>query len=262
MPIKPFYDTMDAVPENLRSFYAERDGRAVIDLEGGYEDTAGLKSAFSRTKTELATYKNRVRRFEEMGIDDPDKLATDLQDLERLRSIDPKSEAGKLADERIKSITEQIKTQHAKEIGKVSETASRYKARLEVHLIDNSAITALNEHKGNVRLLLPHVKSSARVVEDNGEFRVEVIDAAGNPRIGRKGDAMTIAEYVEEMRSSDAYAVAFAADNRQGTGHPPSGGTGSGRPGPGGKIRITPEQARSGKFINEIAAGKVEIVEQ
>lgn len=260
MALKPFFDNLESVPEALRSYYVERDGKAVIDLEGGYEDVSGLKSAFSRTKTELATYKARVKKFDDLGIEDPEKLATELSDLERLRSIDPKSEAGKLADERIKSITEQLKGQHAKELGKATETATRYRARLESHLVDNSAITALNEHRGNVRLLLPHVKANTRVIEDSGDFRVEVIDASGNPRIGRNGESMTVSELVASMRGDDTYAQAFQADNRQGSGNPPAGS--AGKTGPNGKIRITATQAASGKYIDQIAAGQVEIVDQ
>lgn len=261
MALKPFFDNLESVPEALRPFYVERDGKAVIDLEGGWEDVGGLKSALGRHKTEVANLKARTKRFEDLGITDPDQLSNDLAELERLRQIDPKSEAGRIAEERIKSVADQLKASHAKELGKVTDTATRYRARLESHLVDNAAITALNEHRGNVRLLLPHVKANTRVVEDGGDFRLEVIDAAGNPRIGRKGEAMTVSELVESMRADDTFAAAFAADNRQGSGHPPSG-SGGGRTGSGGKVRITVQEAQSGKYIDQIAAGQVEIVDQ
>jgi hypothetical protein len=113
---------------------------------------------------------------------------------------------------------------------------------VERYLIDAQATAAIAEAKGVPALLLPHVKQAVKVVEEDGDYKVRVVDAAGNPRVNAKGEYLSIADLVSEMRQSEVFGRAF-----EGTGHSGSGaGQGSGFQGSGQKKRseMTPVEMR------------------
>lgn len=89
---------------------------------------------------------------------------------------------------------------------------------VERHLVDAQATAAIAEAKGVPALLLPHVKASTRVIEEDGDFAVRVVDAQGNPRVNGKGEYLSIADLVREMRESEVYGRAFDAPGGSGSG--------------------------------------------
>ena len=101
--------------------------------------------------------------------------------------------------------------------------------------IDSAVISALNEMKGNVNLLLPHVKGLMRLVEEDGQFVARVVDETGTVRVNGEGKPITAKELVSEMRDQDSFAAAFAADVKSGGGTP-AGDGGSGARGKTGAI--------------------------
>lgn len=132
-------------------------------------------------------------------------------------------------EERIKQLREQLEQQYQEKLTEVEQQAKTYKSALEQRLLDGAAVEALSKAKGNVDLLLPHVKSHLRVVEEDGKFHVVVVDDAGEIRYSldpkRAGQPMSVGELVAEMKAKDAYAPAFEFDNAGG------GASGSGRSG-------------------------------
>ena len=53
MGLKAILETLDEVPEALRAFYVERDGKFVLDADG-VEDVTGLKSALEKERGDRA----------------------------------------------------------------------------------------------------------------------------------------------------------------------------------------------------------------
>ena len=104
--------------------------------------------------------------------------------------------------------------------------AQRNFARLERRLIDADATAAIAAAKGVPALLLPHVRASVKVIEEDGDFKVQVVDAQGNPRVNGKGEFLSIADLVGEMRQSDVYGRAFEPTGTTGGGA--TGGSGGG----------------------------------
>ena len=78
--------------------------------------------------------------------------------------------------------------QHQTELAKREESAKTLRAQLERHLVDAAAATALAAAEGNTELLMPHVKAKTKVIEENDEFVVRIVDAAGNPRVNATGE--------------------------------------------------------------------------
>ena len=95
--------------------------------------------------------------------------------------------------------------------------------RGHISINKNAGEAAIAAAKGSSALLLPHVRASVKVIEDNGDFKVQVVDTAGNPRVNGKGEFLTIADLVSEMRQSDIFGRAFEATGTTGSGAASSG---------------------------------------
>ena len=115
------------------------------------------------------------------------------------------------AEERWEELTKQLQSEHQKELEKLNEKANKYKTSLESYMIDSAAIKAISEEKGIVDLLIPHVKSKLKVIEEDGKFNVVVVDDNGDVRYNTKnsGKPFTVKDLVNEMKAKDSFAVAF-----------------------------------------------------
>lgn len=82
MALKALLDTLDGVDDALKPFYAERDGKFALDIDGvdDHPDVASLRNAYSRTKEdrekskqEAATLKQQIAELQKGA---PDTAAT------------------------------------------------------------------------------------------------------------------------------------------------------------------------------------------
>lgn len=137
--------------------------------------------------------------------------------------------------------------QFSKEKQQLLDSLTAKERAIEKHLVDAQATAAIAELKGVPALLLPHVKSSVRVIEEGGEYSVRVVDANGNPRVNAQGDYLSIKDLVSEMRQSDIFGRAFEATGTTGSGTPSSKGAGSDK----AKKAAEMTSAEKAKFIGE-----------
>jgi hypothetical protein len=257
MSLKAIVETIDVVPEAARGFYQEQDGKFILQVEpvDGFalEDVAGLKSTLGKELTLRKKLEKDVLKFKDI---DPDKARDALAKLEELGSLDPAKEADKIANTKFEAAKAQLLERHNGELQTRDGKIGKLTKTVENLLIDQAATAALAEAKGSVDLLLPHVQRHTRVREnDDGSFVVEVVDKAGNARIGNgRGDPMTIKELVQEMRQSDAFGRAFEGSGQSGSGTRPNSGGGN----PGGRITwddlqgTTPAQrAKRAAFVDQ-----------
>lgn len=227
MSLKAVVETIDVVPEAIRGFYQEHDGKFILQVEpvDGYalEDVAGLKSTLGKELTLRKKLEKDVLKFKDI---DPEKARDALAKLEELSSIDPAKEADKIANTKFEAAKAQLLERHNGELQSRDGKIGKLTKTVESLLIDQAATAALADAKGSVDLLLPHVQRHTRVREnDDGTYVVEVIDKSGNSRIGNgKGDPMTIKELVQEMRHSESFGRAFEGSGQSGGGTPPGGG--------------------------------------
>lgn len=82
-------------------------------------------------------------------------------------------------------------------------------ASLRSSVIDAVATAEIEKANGSVKLLLSHIRSQARVKHVDGRPVVEVVDSAGNVRVDGRGNNLSIAGLVAEMRRADPFSVAF-----------------------------------------------------
>lgn len=223
-------DEHKGLGDGLKSEYVEREGKFFLDVSPveGYslEDVGGLKATLGAERTQLSKLNKQIEKFKDL---DPSVDWGSLKnELDELKSIDPKKEADKLANTKFEAARTQLLTKHQGEVTARDDRIKHLTSTVEKLLIDSVAKSAIAEAKGSIELLLPHVRSSTRVKEENGEFSVEVVDAQGNVKIGdSKGKPMSISDLIAEMRTSDTFGRAFEGENKSGSGKlPTSGGTG------------------------------------
>ncbi|OHE69832.1 MAG: hypothetical protein A2Z99_08320 [Treponema sp. GWB1_62_6] len=185
----------------------------------GFEllDARTLKQTVSASRTDTET----VRR--ELGQTKAQLEASQVRVAE-LEKIDPQSEAAKMAEQRVQSVTAQMKAAHEKELSSATGTITKLDAGLRKALIDSAVVSAITEHKGRLRLLKPALMAECDIKTrklDDGqeEYYAVVLDDARNPRIAdAAGNIMTISQRVAEMKTQQDFADAFDSEEARGTG--------------------------------------------
>ena len=245
MALKAVIDSADAIPQGMADYYTEKDGKFVLAVEpvGGYalEDITGLKNALGTERTRAETLERTVAKFKDL---DPDKARTALAELEELKKLDPTAEADKIANAKFEAAKAQLLEKHGDEINTRDERVNALLGSVDRLVRQSAAVKAIADARGSVDLLLPHVLGHTRVVEKDGDFVVEVVDRAGNVRIGNsKGDPMDLAGLLAEMRASEVFGRAFDGDGQSGSGKQhDSGAPGASQPGNWGG---NPEERRA-----------------
>lgn len=207
-------DKLDDVPESMRGLYAEQDGKFRLKVKG-VEDTSGLKSALEKERRDRSAFEKQVKAWQTLG-----RKPEEVADLIKEREAQEHADAEKKGEwDKLKA---QMNEKHAVDLKAKDDELAKMRMAIERHLIDASATRAIADAKGVPTLLLPHVRSSVKVIEENGEFQVRVVDAKGDPRVNGKGDPLGISDLVGEMRQSDVFGRAFEGSGKTGSGMQPN----------------------------------------
>lgn len=184
-------------------------------------ETDGLKKSQRELLAEAKAAKAKLAAYDGVDPEEFKKLKTAAEEAERNKL----TAAGDF-----KSLEAQLVTKYEGLIEKERTEKSRYATAMETHLIDAAIATELAKHSDTPRLLMPHMKTQVKVMEQDGQFVARVVDAAGNVRIGKGQGAspMSIAELVDEMKTSTEYAPAFRGTGSSGGGASRSAGGASG----------------------------------
>ena len=203
-----------ALEEPMKSLYTESNGEFLLGVEG-LEDTAGLKTALAKERLAAKEYEKMAKQFQGLG-----KSPEEIAEL-----VKNQAEADKLALEK-KGEWDKLKANlletHKVDLAKKDEEVTSMKKTLESYLVDAAAVEAIASAKGVPQLLLPHVKSSVRVMEDAGKYLVRIVDKDNSPRMNAKGDFLTIKDLVDEMKQSEVFGRAFEASGNTGSGTLPT----------------------------------------
>ncbi len=222
MALKLSVDSLDGLDDNIKGLYVEKEGKFVLPVDG-IEDTSGLKSALQKERKTAADLEKQTRAWKSFGKT-PEEIQTLLDEQERKE----RSEAERRGefDKILAQVNEKNKSLLDAERSANEALKTKYKSKI----IDREAVSAIAAAKGSPELLLPVVQKFIRVDENDN---VIVVDSKGDPRVNDKGGSLTLAELVNEMRSSDIYGRAFDGSGQSGSGMPPSNGTSGGT---GGRI--------------------------
>lgn len=199
MALKLIVEKLDEVPETSRSLYVEKDGKFVLDVEGGMEDVAGLKSALA---AERQARKDAERAAKAKEADEASaKAQAEKAEMER-----------KGEWEKLRQTVEAEKASLAKERDTALEG-------LKAQLIKSHVNAAIAEHKGSKHL--------AKLVEDQFEA---VLSPEGDHKVIVKGDpAKTPAQFIEGLKKDASYGAFFEGSDTSGGGLHQSRGGGTGK---------------------------------
>lgn len=214
LKLKVTADEWGSLDEGIKGLYEEKDGGYVLSIDG-LEDTNGLKSALEKERKARSEYEKAVRKYEGLGKS-PDEIAelVRLQEEAEKNKLEQKGEWDKLKAQLIEN--------HKKELASRDEAVQKMKETLESYLVDAAATEAIASARGIPQLLLPHVKASVKVVEEDGKYLVRVVGKDGTPRMNSKGEFIGIKDLVSEMRDSDIFARAFEGTGASGGGFSPN----------------------------------------
>lgn len=230
MTIKAIVETTEGLPEPIAALYeplGDDRFRLKVEAVDGFalEDVKNLKSALGKERGEADRWRKAAEKYGDL---DPDRAREALAKLEEFEQIDPSKEADRIAAAKVEAMSKQLVAKHQSELESRDKRAEHLKTTVEKLLIDQAATMALAEAKGSVKLLLPHVRTRTRVVEQDGSFRVEVLQDDGNPMYNAKGDPASISDLIADMRGSDEFQRAFEASGHSGAGMARPNGTGGG----------------------------------
>lgn len=202
---------------------------ADIDFGVNLEEAFGevINAAVEKVTAKNQELLGKLKAAQEKAKDLPEDFS--VERWEQLQQVEKDFEAsGKKVDEQVASVKEQMTTAHSAEMKKLGDENKRLSSALESQLIDNTLTQSILAANGNAPLLLPHIKTQIRMVQDdNGNFSTVVVDPNGNERFSLKqaGEKMTIDELVGEFKVNDTFKSAFRPDN-SGGGAGGSGGKG------------------------------------
>lgn len=247
MAFKLTIDKLEDVEEQHRALYVEKDGKFHLDVEGAVDPSAltAAQKALKAANDEAAKRRKQLDQWETVG-------KTPAEIIEMLKQADDEKTRREEEEQKKRGEWDGLRAQmnetHQKAIkvkddviaAKDSEL-TKLRQRLEQQFVDTAAIAAITAEKGLPELLMPAVRNSIKVTEGpNGILELQVVDTKGEPRVNGKGEPLTLAELVSEMRGSDIYGRAFEGSGASGSGSQPPGG----KPPPG---NIT----RKSEFKNE-----------
>lgn len=217
-------DTGAVVPENVRGLYIKGDdGKFGID-PSFKKHVSGLTTALDKERKANRTVKDIAEKWAKLG-ETPEAVEQKLHELTEA--------AGKGDKVNFDKLKADLERGYAKKLEEKDGQLAAKDKTLTKYLVNSAAATAIAEAKGSAELLMPHVQSSVKVVEVNGEYVVRVVDADGDPRGDGKGGFMTVKDLIAEMKASPVYGRAFEASGTTGSGKQPgSGGT---KPGVAGR---------------------------
>lgn len=262
-----FVTDLDAVDEAHRGLYhAEaKDGKFFLNVtaKDGYaiENATSLKSALGAERASVARLNGELKVFEGLDAKQAKEAATLLAQygdltpaqakalsarVAEFEKIDPKAEAGRLAEAQVaaavRAATDALNAEFGTKAGEYQSAVTAAEAanaaltgQLKALLVDNAVKAQLAELRpiDNEAVELIAARSIRTVAKD-GNFLVEVLDAAGNPRIKvDQGNVVpfTVADLLAEIKTQKPGL--FQADKIAGTGITPSQSAAHASPGQG-----------------------------
>lgn len=199
-------------------------------------DVAGLKTKNQELLDKLSATNQRLAVI---GDRTSEQVKEDLELATATRTAKAKAEGD------FESLKTQLVTQHSSEIEKVTGRTKKVEGKLYDVMARRETEAAIVKAGGNPVILLPHVLPHVKVVEQEDDFLVQVVDAKGKQRIADgQANPMTIDQLVDSFKNNETFGSAFAASSAAGGGARGSGGA----PGGAGTVMIpkdaTPQEYR------------------
>jgi hypothetical protein len=251
--LKAVVTDLNAVDEGDRKYYVQKDGKFFLNVTpvDGFvlENVDGLKGALGAERNTVSQLRDQLKPFEKIdpaaartaldaiaayGDITPEKAKTAIETAQRLSAIDPAKEADRLAGEKVTTALNTHKAQWTLQETELKGSITNLQAQnesltgqLQSLLKGNQIKDELAKHnplddaRDAIELL---AGNAVRTSVKDGKVVVEVVDAAGNPRIkDAQGTPFTVGDLVAEIK--EQRPGLFKAENKNGMGFNPANGT-------------------------------------
>ena len=232
--------------ENQEQQQQEDNGEDVVKIPR--KDFENLKRNLAKANKSDEKRRKELEAYSRYGS--PEELA---ELVERAETV---GENGGMDDEAInKKLEKQRKELERKFQGEIQtreEQLAQMQKKIEETVLLSQARETIAKFDGVPDLLLGAVRERTKVVEQNGSYRVAVVDEEGDFAFNNSGEYMTLEDYIKSLREHEVYGMAFKAPQQKGAGvrSQNEGGAKKGSPSHGlSKRTMTVEQKAA--FIEE-----------
>jgi hypothetical protein len=233
-------DSLEIVPEDFRGLYEETgDGKFQLTEN---DQVKSAVAALTRFQTALKAARGDAKGLEEklksakpVDLSALSSYGTSVEEISaaintKISELEEKAAGSKDAKLNLDKVKDELNRAHAVELEARDNRIGALKKHLETILIDNALSTEILAQKGDVEILLPHMRQHLQSVEEDGKFSVFVVDSMKDRRY-HGADPMTITHLVEEFKNNEKYSKLFASEAPSGGGMHPRAGQGK-RPAP------------------------------
>lgn len=230
-------DSIEKVPADFRSLYEEKDGKFVLSQDDKVKSAVSavtrlndaLKAARAEAKKKSVTVD--LSPLADYGTS-PEEIAAGVK--AKIDALETAAAGSKEAKLNLDKVKEEMAKAHAKDSEVRDKKITALKGQLDKLLVQDYAKTSIAELGGDaatIEILMPHIAPKVRTVEEEGEYRVYVVDKAGDKRYsGVTGEPMSIKELVAEFKASEKFGKLFPSAAPSGGGTRPGAGSGKGMP--------------------------------
>jgi hypothetical protein len=186
------------------------------------ENTQSVTEGLKNKNHELIS---TIKKLKQSASDVPDDFDSELWNS-LIKDKEDKKTTKLRDEEKWDELKNSLTQAHSASVVKLESRNEALRSALSDQLIDNAAVTAINEAKGNAALLLPHIKARLQMIaDDDGTFSAVVSDTSGSQAYSKikAGEVMGLDELVGEFKANESYAAAFMPENSGGG----AGGSGS-----------------------------------
>ena len=191
-----------------------------------------------------------VEELKRAHADQSSALQSAKEEAQKRTEKDLLSE-GKI-DELLAQRTEAMRGSYEEKLGEITRAHTEAEKTLDVHIVENQIRDAAIKAQARNDRAVDHIIRAVRPHVQRDGTQAVWIDSSGNTVMAEDGKTpQGILDLVAEMKVSDGFLFAESTGSGASGGDATNGAT--------GKKRI--RRSEIGKYINEVAAGDVEIVE-
>lgn len=256
MALQLVVDSLDGIPDAIKSEYAEKDGKFHLNVDG-IEDTSGLKSALEKERKANKELDKKVKRWEALGKSDEEisQLLAAHEEAER-KNAEASGDHTK--------ILKQHQDKWAKEKTDLEGELNAARASERGAIIENRVLTALtkaNATEEGMDLLPDRLSNRIKFETVDGKRVVKIMQADGETPMagtGKDGEA-TFDDLAKEAVTK--WPSLFKGSGNSGSGKKPGEGGGGGNGGGKTITRAEFNKLTPAEQMKTATEGKVQIID-
>lgn len=195
--------------ENIDTTASDEDVKDAKSVGIDVNEFERTRKALAKANKEAADRRHKLQEWERLGVD-PATVETMLQQ-QREAEIKKAEEEG-----RYQELLDKMRNDTQSKIKAAEDKVANMQQSLERQLKGKAVVEAIAAEGGIVPLLESHVAKHVRVVEKDGDYIQQVVDADGQIMLDAKGNPMTLRGLVKAFKQDPDLSHGFKAPKTSG----------------------------------------------